>query len=82
MGASYNQFVQELTHIEREAGYALLCDDNDVAWQSCIDQFNDIYNQLIRVDDEIRMRFSPLSNNDTAGTVRMAVRDLIFFLEQ
>ena len=82
MDASTRAFVQQLSFLEREAGYALMIDQNDRERQNCIDQFNDIYSELSRLNDDISRQFSPLSHHDSAGTLRMAVRDMIFFLEQ
>ena len=79
MDASTRAFIQVLDQINREAGYAIMEDGNEL--RDCIDEYNDIYDQIARENGEVGMRFSRLSLDASAGTVRMIVRDLIYFLE-
>ena len=79
MDASTRAFIQLLDQINREAGFAILQEGNQM--RDCIDEYNDIYDQLSRENNEVGMRFSRLSMNASPGEVRMVVRDMIFFLE-
>ena len=79
MDASTQAFIQLLDQINREAGYAIMQDGNQL--RDCIDEYNDIYDQISRENGAVGQRFSRLSMDASAGTVRMVVRDLIFFLE-
>lgn len=79
MDASTRAFIQQLDQIDREAGYAIMTEGNEL--RDCIDDYNDIYDRLSRENREVSMRFSRLSGSASAGTVRMTVRDMIFFLE-
>ena len=79
MDASTKAFIHLLDHLNREAGFAILNGGDELRF--CIEEYNDIYDRLSREKSEIAYRFSRLSGDVSAGTLRMTVRDLIHFLE-
>lgn len=79
MDASIKAFIDLLDQINREAGFAIMNGGDELRF--CIEEFNDIYDRLSREKTEIAYRFSRLSTDVSAGTLRMAVKDLIHFLE-
>lgn len=79
MDASTKAFIDLLDHINREAGFAIMNGGDELRF--CIDEYNDIYDKISRERSEAAYRFSRLSSDVSAGTLRMAVRDMIHFLE-
>lgn len=79
MDASTKAFIDLLDHLNREAGFAIMQDGNQL--RSIIEDYNDIYDKIAREKTEIAYRFSRLGTDASAGTLRMTVRDMIYFLE-
>ena len=79
MDSSTRAYIELLDHINREAGFAIMSEGNEL--RNCIDEYNDIYDRLARENTEVGYRFSRLSMDASAGAVRMTVKDLIYFLE-
>ena len=79
MDASTKAFIDLLDHLNREAGFAILQEGDEL--RLIIDEYNDIYDKLAREKTEIAYRFSRLGMDASAGTLRMTVRDMIYFLE-
>ena len=79
MDASTKAFIDLLDQLNREAGFAILQEGD--ALQPIIEEYNDIYDKISREKSEVAFKFSRLGMSASAGTLRMTVRDMIYFLE-
>lgn len=71
-----------LRQIAHDAGHALLCrGDPDVA-RFCAAQYNRIYARLSELDPELTAPFGPLSDDATAGEIRIVARALSAYIKE
>ncbi len=80
MEASLKKCIQMLQQIKRDAGFVILSQENEDELRFCVQQYNRIYERLVTLDADLVHHFSPLAEESSAGKVRMAASDLMYFL--
>jgi len=72
--------IRVLRQVSHDAGYALLCDDEDMVLAHCIKQYNQVHQRLCVMIPKLEQFFQPLAAKTSAGTVRLKSRDLAYYL--
>ncbi len=80
MEKSIKKLVYLLRQIMNDAGFALLSHEDEDARRFCVEQYNNIRNRLAELDASLVASFAPLPVQASAGAVRVAARDMAWFL--
>jgi hypothetical protein len=73
-------YLQRVQQLERDAGYAIICEEDVLVVEGCIRNYNALYDDLKTLDASLVDRFSSLPDETSPGVVRLAARDLFVTL--